>query len=86
MIFDLVAGDGKVDVDRVKSVATSYASDAARCVLASTVQRLLKPPAATAGAVQSSPLELDRTALGAAWDDIRSTQFGGATFKLASSP
>lgn len=84
VILDSVAGDGKVDVDRVKSVAKSYASDAARCVLAATVARLTSPPAPSSpDAPHAEPLALDRAALAAAWTDIRTTQFGGATFKLA---
>lgn len=87
VILDSVAGDGKVDVERVKAVAKSYASDAARCVLAATVARLTAPPSASSpDTPQSEPLALDRAALAAAWTEIRTTQFGGAAFKLEPAP
>lgn len=83
VLIDSVAGDGKIDRDRVKSAAMSYASDTARCVFASTVARLSRPPTPSSpDAPLSSPLAIDRADLADAWSEIRTTQFGGATFKL----
>lgn len=77
-------GDGSLDTDRAKAVLKSYTSDAARCVAAATFQQLVRAAMSSPDAPQSSPL-FNPVSLERAWQELRTTQFGGATFKLASS-
>lgn len=82
MLVDGASSAGKLDWERVKSATRSYATDAARCVIASTISRLMNPPAAAPGAPQSSPLALDQIEVAKGWEDMRASQLGGARFKL----
>lgn len=83
VIVDAAQSDGKLDWERVKSATKSYASDAARCVLATTVARLMKSPAASPGAPQSATLWLEPIALARGWEAMRAEQLAGAKFKLS---
>ncbi len=82
VLVDAAQGDGRLDWERVKSATRAYASDAARCVLATTIARVMKSPAASPGAPMSSPLWLEPIALARGWEELRATQLGGAKFKL----
>lgn len=82
VIVDAAGSEGKLDWERVKAATKTYASDAARCVLASTVQRLLRPPGTSSDAPQSSPLWLEPIAVARGWEDLRATQLHGVRFKL----
>jgi len=78
VLVDSIGGDGKLDKERVKSATLKFASDDARCVLASTIARLMKPPASAPGAPQASPLVVDLASL----QELQHEQLGAARYKL----
>lgn len=78
VIVNAIDSAGKVDVERVKSATKTYATDTARCVLAATIARFMKPPSLDPNAPQSSPLAVDLVAL----DGLRKDQIGGQRYKL----
>lgn len=77
-LVDALGSDGKLDKDRAKAVTKSLATEAARCVLASTIARLIKPPSSDPNAPQSSPLAVDLAGL----EELRKDQLGGLRYKL----
>lgn len=78
VVVDAIDGHGKLDKDRVKAATVKFASDDARCVLASVVARLMKPPASSPDAPQASPLAVDLGDLQA----LHREQLGGLRYKL----
>lgn len=78
VLVDAVNGNGKLDKDRATAAVKTYASDTARCVLAATIARLMKPPSSDPEAPQSSPLQVDLAGL----QDLRRDQLGDVRYKL----
>lgn len=78
VVIDSISGDGKIDKDRVKAATKSFATDTARCVLASVIARLMKPPSSDPNAPQSSPLAVDLVGL----EELRKEQLGALRYKL----
>lgn len=81
VLLDNAGADGRIDRERVKAAVRGYATNAAKCVIASTLARLLAPPASSPGAPQASPLELNAEDL----DGLRVELLGGVEYKLPSS-
>lgn len=82
VVIDAATGAGDLDWSRVKSATKAYATDAARCVLASTIARLMKPPASSPDAPQSAGVQLNAIEVAKGWDRYRAVEFGGLAFKL----
>lgn len=78
VMIDSLNGTGKLDKERVKAATKTFASDTARCVLASTIARLMRPPSSSAAAPQSSPLVVDLVGL----QELRAEQLGDVRYKL----
>lgn len=78
VLLDAIDGQGKLDKDRATAAVKSYASDTAKCVLASTLARLLSPPKPNPDAPQSEPLTVDLAGLEA----LRKDQLGDVRYKL----
>lgn len=72
VLVDSINGQGKLDKDRAKAAVKSYASDTARCVLAATLARLMKPPSSDPNAPQAEPITIDLAAL----QELRKEQLG----------
>lgn len=75
-LVDAIGSDGKLDKERAKEVTKSLATEAARCVLASTILRLMTPPSSSAP--QSEPLLVDLVGL----HQLRTEQLGDLRYKL----
>lgn len=60
-------GDGGIDWPTVKDATRQFATDSAKCVLARSVARLMKPQSRDPNAPQSEGLEVDRDRLQSAW-------------------
>lgn len=78
VIVDSIGGDGKLDKDRVLAATKTFGTNSAKCVLASTIHRLMSPPASSPDAPQSSPLAVDLAGL----HSIRTEQLGAQRYKL----
>lgn len=78
VLIDSINGAGKLDKDRAKAAVKGYASDTAKCVLAATIARLMKPPSSDPNAPQSSPLQVDLVGL----KELRDEQLGPQRYKL----
>lgn len=74
---------GRIDKDMLKAATKGFVAATGGCVLATTIGRLLNP-GVDPGAPQTSPLPVDHDALLADFNEIRSAQLGGATYKTSS--
>lgn len=81
VVLDAVDPSGKVNWSPVKDVAKGFTKDIGGCLLADVVARLLAPKA---DATQNAPLMVDRDSLLSGFAELRTSQFGGATYKTAS--
>lgn len=80
-VLDSLDNTGKPDTARFKDVAKSLKAEVGGCVMQAAVSEVLSLAAKAASGVMSSPVQVDSNALNAAWDDVRTTQYGGKTFQ-----
>lgn len=78
VLIDSISGDGKLDKARAKEVTKTLVTDTARCVLAATLARLMRPPSSDPEAPQSSPLAVDLAGL----QELRKERLGDLAYKL----
>jgi hypothetical protein len=79
-----LSDQGRLDRATVKALAASYVTDAARCVLASAINRLLYPR--DQGPPYAAPLQVNLADVAELWAELQREQFGDRPFKLGDAP
>lgn len=78
VVVNAIDSAGRLDAERVKSATKGFVTDTAKCVLASTLSRLMRPPSSDPNAPQSSPIAVDLKGL----HELRISVLGDQRYKL----